>query len=481
MSENDSEPPLKSTEGDYLLGSNNQRVVSAKERWYLYVCHFLQTFGDRMWSFAVPILFMNIWTDTLFPSALFSFFLYASVGLCMARTGKWIDRTDRLSVMRVAVWGQNLCVILNCTCFVAIILFCGYDIQGEMEWTPSLGALFACLLISASAAEVCGNAATLAIEKDWVVVLYPNPKDLAQMNVTLRRIDLMCKLVAPTVFGAVVQMCPTIESQLFVGIGFAAGFNALGLLPEYYMARHLYLARPELRSKTLETHEQKDEGPRLSSSSFGAWSVYFRSHVFWACFSYSALYLTVLDCGILMTAYLKWLGIPESFLGLGRGAGAVFGLLGTSLFPIMLRCMSLRVAGVVTVWGFFITVAPAALNFLNPAILLGADASNYSIGVAMLVSVAVSRVFLWSFDLSHSQIIQLEIGSDTRAQVAACQTATYQAFWIVLYALALFFSSPKQFGLLTFVSVGSVMFAAIVWTLFAIKSRGVQSYTSLRV
>ncbi|TYZ68533.1 hypothetical protein PybrP1_000157, partial [[Pythium] brassicae (nom. inval.)] len=36
---------------------------------YLYISHFLSAWGDRMWQFAVPILFMEVFVDTLLPSA----------------------------------------------------------------------------------------------------------------------------------------------------------------------------------------------------------------------------------------------------------------------------------------------------------------------------------------------------------------------------------------------------------------------------
>ena len=32
--------------------------------WALYCSHFLSAWGDRMWQFAVPVLFMDIFLDT---------------------------------------------------------------------------------------------------------------------------------------------------------------------------------------------------------------------------------------------------------------------------------------------------------------------------------------------------------------------------------------------------------------------------------
>ena len=45
-------------------------------------------------------------------------------------------------------------------------------------------------------------------------------------------------------------------------------------------------------------------------------------------------YFTVLSFGILMTAYLKWAGMPQSILGAARGVGAGFGVTATFVYPM---------------------------------------------------------------------------------------------------------------------------------------------------
>ena len=45
-------------------------------------------------------------------------------------------------------------------------------------------------------------------------------------------------------------------------------------------------------------------------------------------------YFTVLSFGILMTAYLKWAGMPQSILGATRGIGAGFGVTATFVYPV---------------------------------------------------------------------------------------------------------------------------------------------------
>lgn len=65
----------------------------------------------------------------------------------------------------------------------------------------------------------------------------------------------------------------------------------------------------------------------------GGWGTYFEQGLWPAALALALLYLTVLSLGLLMTAYLKWQGMTEAELSLYRGAGALSGLLSTTVFP----------------------------------------------------------------------------------------------------------------------------------------------------
>ena len=42
----------------------------------LFFGHWLSAWGDRMWQFATPVLFMDIFLDTLAPAALYGVAVY---------------------------------------------------------------------------------------------------------------------------------------------------------------------------------------------------------------------------------------------------------------------------------------------------------------------------------------------------------------------------------------------------------------------
>ena len=78
--------------------------------------------------------------------------------------------------------------------------------------------------------------ATMALEKDWVVVLCQGHKSLlTTINSRMRRIDLFCKLVAPALFGIVTQFLGSNSMEkIQYGTAWVAGWNVVGLFLGIY-------------------------------------------------------------------------------------------------------------------------------------------------------------------------------------------------------------------------------------------------------
>jgi iron-regulated transporter 1 len=129
-----------------------------------------------------------------------------------------------------------------------------------------------------------------------------------------------------------------------VGAAVVGGWTLLTIVPEYMLASALYRSYPQLTTKKKKTSQSADtptneENAETGTISrhLGGWKVYVDSSVCIPSISFSFLFLTVLDGGTLMTAYLLWVGLEEWVLGATRGTGAVFGLLGTFAFPFLKR------------------------------------------------------------------------------------------------------------------------------------------------
>ena len=96
-----------------LLSGGNALRPSDMKTMHLYASHFLSAFGDRMWQFAIPVLFMEVWDQTLLPSAIFSFAIYSASLLFMPAIGTWVDRSPRLPMIRTSILVQNIAIFVS--------------------------------------------------------------------------------------------------------------------------------------------------------------------------------------------------------------------------------------------------------------------------------------------------------------------------------------------------------------------------------
>ena len=163
-----------------------------------------------MWLFAVPMLFMGIFVDTLMPSAVFGLVQYLLALLLMPYVGSWVDSGKRVRVYVRALAGENLCVCISSAlmAFAVILAADGSreDRTTAPEWTWQLGVIFAVVCAFGVGGQVLNQAQSIAVEQDWVVVLSGgSPKVMQTINIELTRIDQMCGILAPMLFGFVLQ------------------------------------------------------------------------------------------------------------------------------------------------------------------------------------------------------------------------------------------------------------------------------------
>ncbi|TMW66071.1 hypothetical protein Poli38472_003836 [Pythium oligandrum] len=468
-----------------LLEDGSEQITTKPRRvfMYLYVSHFLSAWGDRMWQFAIPILFMEIFVDTLLPSATFSLAMYTACIFTIPSVGRYLDRTDRWFVMKYSIVLENIMIIVSSVVLGLILLVTNADGEHKPVWTAKLMGLFGVTLVCGGVGQVLNDAQTLAIERDWVVVLSgDNSTQLATLNTVMRRIDLSCKILAPMAFGIIMDFAgsdPT--TRAMIGAAAVGIWNLISMPLEYVMTKDIYDLSPELAMK--ENSEDGEEDSSSTSSSFVStarryvrmWRGYLNHPVFLISFAYCALYMTVLDGGALNTAYLKWRGIPDSILGASRGAGAVFGLVGTFVFPTIRRWIGRveRVA-VVSVWLFWLSLVPVIAAFVMTG---ESQISDY----VMLGCMVVSRVWLWSTDLAETQIMQEWIESSRRGSINSMQTATYQFFYILIQFMGIVFHDPRQFQALVWYSLATVFGSSVGFTAWDLKYGTKRSYYVHRI
>ena len=185
--------------------------------------------------------------------------------------------------------------------------------------------------------------------------------------------------------------------------------------------------------------------------------LYMQQPIFFGGFALSLLYLNVLSFAALMTAYLVWRRMSYEAIGILKGVSSTIGLLGTVAYHISSRRHTLSFTGSWSIIFQFscLTICCASLYV-----------SNDSLSLTMLVSgVIVSRIGLWVFDLTITQIMQQKIPEDIRGVIGGVQKSLNSFFDLTTYGLGLIFYDPSDFYILVMTGFGSVGVAMCVYLL----------------
>jgi solute carrier family 40 (iron-regulated transporter), member 1 len=144
----------------------------------LYLSHFMSTWSSRMFEFGAVLFLVSIFPGTLLYASVYALVRALSVALLSSWLGSYIDRLNRLSVLRHSigmgtkhlfisgtggtelhiVW-QRIPVALSCVCFILLL---SHDV-------PNLATfLFPAVVILACLEKLASVANTVAVERDWV-------------------------------------------------------------------------------------------------------------------------------------------------------------------------------------------------------------------------------------------------------------------------------------------------------------------------
>ena len=421
---------------------------------YLYISHFVSTFDDRLWQFAVPIMLMDVWKETLFPAAAVTFTTNIVTCIVMPYVGAWSDSQDRMKVLGISIFGESCSIII-----AAFLLYCVAAVSEDPDypvWTLTETVLFTLLCLANAATEISMRIGQQSLEKDWVVVIANILQEsTAEMNRNMRTIDLGCKLLGPACFGLFVQLSAQSPLQkLANALLLLVIWNVIVIPLEYYTVSRVYNSVPTLGVKNIKTRQITNPVSVL----IDGWKSYWRHPVSQASIAYGLLWFTVLDNGVLMTSYLKWLGIPEGPLGISRGIGAMFGIIGTWLHPVIVRRLSDdSTSGLLFVWMFWLLLLPIGASFM----FYGTTQTS---AIVMIVSVTVSRALLWCFDLTIQKLLQDTVQESERGVVNSVHTAVTQLMLVCVSISGMFFPEPTEFATLVSISLLSVLLSCIAYT-----------------
>lgn len=158
--------------------------------------------------------------------------------------GRWVDRTpSRLRVLLVTIIVNRISVLVSCITWFVIL---------SSTYPASKQGFFAVALVLGMAEKLSRGANILSIERDWVPTLantspdakHPAPYDLTNLNTTMKRIDMLCKLIAPL---AVSTFVSRIKSERIAVIVLAV-ISTLSFGPECWGVQQVWVQNSRLRA-----------------------------------------------------------------------------------------------------------------------------------------------------------------------------------------------------------------------------------------
>ncbi|KAL4994356.1 Ferroporti-1 [Aspergillus recurvatus] len=439
----------------------------------LYTSHFLSTWNSRMFEFGAVVFLASIFPGTLLYASVYALVRSLFAVLFSSWLGSSVDGMDRLSAIRHSIIWQRIPVAVSCVCLGLLLR----SPPVHLSWM-----LFIALVLLAGVEKLAATVNTVSVERDWAVVisdaLLVSRKDL---NASMRRIDLFCKLVAPVVVSFMDGLLST-----KVAIWAVLGVNVAVVLVEYFAIAEVYHSVPQLdRSQESEAvDEEEDEERQVEERSAhnkiaqhirrtaAPWREYARQPVFLASFALSLLYLTVLSFGPTMVTFLLYSGFSSLQVSAMRIGAVLAEISGTLVAPFLMdRIGPIRSGLWFLNWQFgTLAAAVAAFAFASdrPRLVAG----------CLIAGVALSRLGLWGFDLSVQFLVQESIDSGSRARFSATEMALQSVFEMISFATTIVFADPDQFKYPVYISYGAIAIAAVCFAAYVRRERGHLLHTS---
>lgn len=436
----------------------------------LYISHFISTWNSRGFEFGAVLFLATIYPGTLQPLSIYALVRALAAIVLAPAVGKFIDRENRLKVVRLSIVGQRLAVALSCVIFLALLRY-----RSSMPEPVNI-ILFASTVALACVEKLSATMNTISVERDWAVVIAGDDDGLLRrINSQMRRIDLFCKLVSPLL----IALLDGFSS--FIAIVATLAVNGTSVFAEYFLIARVYRKIPSLENHELgRTNSQasvSDTNIMTASKGFlrsvsKQVNAYVKSHAFLPSLALSLLYMTVLSFAGQMVTYL--LALPDvhltsTHIGLLRTLATVVEISSTFVAPLLMTRLGAIRTGIWSLSWQFLVLVPGIATFWLPRYLNVSPVLSVSIFVG---SVILSRVGLWCFDLTAQLLIQNSISSNERGSFSSTEASLQNFFELCTFAVTIIWSKPQDFKWPATISLGAMFAAMAVYARFVRLERG---------
>ncbi|KFX90992.1 hypothetical protein V490_06142, partial [Pseudogymnoascus sp. VKM F-3557] len=321
-------------------------LISRKITTRLFISHFLSTWNSRLFEMGAVLFIASIFPGTLLPMSVYALVRSAAAVMLSPALGSWIDRGDRLKVVRASIIGQRLAVAASCAIF--LILYKRKELGSKLRV-----GFFVVNILLACIEKLCSVLNLVSIERDWVVVISQDDDTARRtLNARMRRIDLFCKLLGPLTISLIDGASTT------VAIYVTLGMTCASVLIEYFTIAAVFrmvpaLHRPAAESTLSPPEDDREHQPSahrttltslrsITTLTLSALSNllpltslphYIQHPAFLPSISLSLLYFTVLSFSGQMTTFLLSTGYTSYAVGAARAVSTIFELSSTWIAP----------------------------------------------------------------------------------------------------------------------------------------------------
>ncbi|MCJ1354667.1 MAG: hypothetical protein MMC33_004656 [Icmadophila ericetorum] len=215
-------------------------ALAKREAWYLYISHFLSMWNSRMYEFAVILFIQAAFPGNLLASSINGIAETICVLFFSFALGRWVDRApSRLHTLLITIITNRVTVTVLCLIWVLIL----------SSTNPTLKkVLFALVLILGMVEKDSRMANILSMERDWIPTLASSVTeaayDLTYLNTVMRRIDTICKFLAPLAISA----CITLVTPKPAALG-VASLSLMSFGPECWCVQKVWKQSDKLRTR----------------------------------------------------------------------------------------------------------------------------------------------------------------------------------------------------------------------------------------
>jgi iron-regulated transporter 1 len=377
------------------------------------------------------------------------------------------------------------------------------------------------------------------MERDWVIIAADQDGmayDLTHLNSSMRRIDLICKLIAPILISVVVSATSVKSGVLVVG-----GMSLLSWGIEIWCARHVWMLNPKLQAlKSIAQDESVLTGVYSSPLGFSARVVkgikayaqdfekYFSSIVWAPSLSLAFLHLSALSYGATFITYLLSIGISLDLITIARAAGSIIEISSTVVTPLGVYYLGKAVnhghyRGVerssdatttllderadddlavrtetglerLGLWGISwqflnlvstftlpLTATDILIAYKGPVVFalwfLGSGLSlplpmQHLLSFTLFFFLSISRLGLWIYDLTTQQLTQTLTQPSQRSSFTGVEYSFVALFELAQHVVTIILHRPEQFRWIALGSYSAVGISTLVYAAWVWRVRG---------